>query len=201
MTDEKRHAPATLRNRQPLLEVLRPRLPDSGLLLEIASGSGEHAVFLADALPGLTFQPSDPDEAALASIRAWATEAALPNLRPPLQLDAADPDSWPALRPDAMLCVNMIHIAPWAAAVGLFTGAGRLLRPGSPLFLYGPYRRGGRHTADSNAAFDADLRARNPQWGVRDLEVVADLAASHGFSAPEIMEMPANNLTLAFRRL
>lgn len=201
MTDEKRHAPATLRNRQPLLEVLRPRLPDSGLLLEIASGSGEHAVFLADALPGLTFQPSDPDEAALASIRAWATEATLPNLRPPLQLDAAAPDSWPALRPDAMLCVNMIHIAPWAAAVGLFTGAGRLLRPGSPLFLYGPYKRGGRHTADSNAAFDADLRARNPQWGVRDLEVVADLAASHGFSAPEIMEMPANNLTLAFRRL
>lgn len=201
MTDEKRHAPATLRNRQPLLEVLRPRLPDSGLLLEIASGSGEHAVFLADALPGLTFQPSDPDEAALASIRAWAAEATLPNLRPPLQLDAADPDAWPALRADAMLCVNMIHIAPWAAAVGLFTGAGRLLRAGSPLFLYGPYRRGGRHTADSNAAFDADLRARNPQWGVRDLEVVADLAASHGFSAPEIIEMPANNLTLAFRRV
>ncbi len=201
MTDEKRHAPATLRNRQPLLEVLRPRLPDKGLLLEIASGSGEHAIFLAAALPGLTFQPSDPDADALASIRAWAAEAALPNLRPPLHLNAADPDGWQALQPDAMLCVNMIHIAPWAAAIGLFTGAGRLLSPGSPLFLYGPYKRGGRHTADSNEAFDADLRARNPQWGVRDLEVVAELAASHGFSAPEIVQMPANNLTLAFRRL
>lgn len=201
MTDEKRHAPATLRNRQPLLDVLCPRLPDTGLVLEIASGSGEHAVFLAGALPRLTFQPSDPDEGALASIRAWAADAALPNLHPPLRLDAADPAGWPTLRPDAMLCVNMIHIAPWAAAVGLFTGAGRLLRRGSPLFLYGPYKRGGRHTADSNEAFDADLRARNPQWGVRDLEMVADLAASHGFSTPEIMEMPANNLTLTFRRL
>lgn len=201
MTDEKRHAPATLRNRQPLLDVLRPRLPDTGLLLEIASGSGEHAVFLAEALPHLTFQPSDPDEGALSSIRAWTAEAGLPNLRPPLRLDAADPADWPALRPDAILCVNMIHIAPWAAALGLFTGAARLLPAGAPLFLYGPYKRGGRHTADSNAAFDADLRARNPQWGVRDLEQVADLAATHGFSAPDVLEMPANNLTLAFRRL
>lgn len=200
MNDEKRHAPATLRNRQPLLAAMRPHLPDKGLLLEIASGSGEHAVFLASALPGLTFQPSDPDEAALASIRAWAAEADLPNLRPPLRLDAADPEGWPDLRPDAILCVNMIHIAPWTAAVGLFTGAGHLLQPGSPLFVYGPYKRGGQHTADSNAAFDADLRARNAQWGVRDLELVADLAASHRFSAPEIVEMPANNLTLVFRR-
>lgn len=200
MTDEKRYAPATLRNRQPLLHALRPHLPETGLLLEIASGSGEHAVFLSENLPALTVQPSDPDEDARASIRAWAADAALPNLHPPLPLDAAHPDAWPDLRPDAMLCVNMIHIAPWEAAIGLFTGAGRHLRTGAPLCLYGPYKRGGQHTSDSNAAFDADLKARNPTWGVRDQEVVADLAAQHGFAAPAIILMPANNLTLVFRR-
>ncbi|MFV3074012.1 DUF938 domain-containing protein [Niveispirillum fermenti] len=205
MTDDKRHAPATLRNRQPLLEALRPRLPETGLLLEIASGSGEHALFLAANLPGLIIQPSDPDGAARASIRAWAAEAALPNLRPPLAINATQPDKWSdewpgSAAPDAILCVNMIHIAPWQAAIGLFTGAGRLLSPGAPLLLYGPYRRDGRHTADSNAAFDADLRARNPAWGVRDLETVAELADSQGFGAPDIIQMPANNLTLCFRR-
>lgn len=198
---DKRHAPATLRNRQPLLEALRAHLPAKGLLLEIASGSGEHALFLATNLPDLAIQPSDPDKDARASIRAWTAEAALPNLRPPLAIDAALPDTWPGdLAPDAMLCVNMIHIAPWQAAIGLFTGAGRLLSPGAPLLLYGPYRRDGRHTADSNAAFDADLRARNPAWGVRDLEKVAELADSQGFGAPDIIQMPANNLTLCFRR-
>ncbi len=200
MIDEKRHAPATLRNRQPLLDALRPYLPETGLLLEIASGSGEHAVFLAENLPALTFQPSDPDEDARASIRAWAGESGLPNLCPPLALDAARPDTWPDIRPDAILCVNMIHIAPWNAAIGLFTGAGRLLQPGAPLCLYGPYKRGGHHTADSNAAFDADLKARNPAWGVRDLEQVTDLAAANGFTGPEIIQMPANNLTVIFRR-
>lgn len=200
MTDEKRHAPATLRNRLPLLDALRPHLPETGLLLEIASGSGEHAVFLAENLPTLTFQPSDPDPDARASIRAWMAEAALPNLRPPLALNAAAPDDWPAVQPDAILCVNMIHIAPWDAAIGLFTGAGRLLRAGAPLCLYGPYKRGGQHTADSNAAFDADLKARNPAWGVRDLEAVMDLAAANGFTGPAIIQMPANNLTLVFRR-
>lgn len=200
--DEKRHAPATHRNRQPLLDTLRPLLPETGLILEIASGSGEHAVFLAGALPGLTFQPSDPDPTARASIRAWAAEAALPNLRPPLALDASAPGEWPETPPpDAILCVNMIHIAPWSATIGLFTGAASRLRTGTPLILYGPYKRHGRHTADSNAAFDADLRGRNPAWGVRDLEEVAALAASHGFAAPGIVPMPANNLTVLFRRL
>lgn len=200
-TDEKRHAPATLRNRQPLLDALRPHLPASGLLLEIASGSGEHALFLAENLPGLTVQPSDPDADARASIRAWGHEAGLSNLLSPLALDASAPDGWPALRPDAILCVNMIHIAPWTAVVGLFTGAARLLRAGAPLCLYGPYKREGRHTADSNAAFDASLRARNPAWGVRELEAVVDLAVANGFGRPDIIQMPANNLTLVFRRV
>lgn len=200
ITDDKRHAPATLRNRQPLLDALRPHLPATGLLLEIASGSGEHAVFLAENLPALTFQPSDPDDGARASIRAWQAEATLPNLLPPLALDAADPAQWPDLRPDAMLCVNMVHISPWAATVGLFTGAGKWLRAGAPLCLYGPYRRDGKHTADSNAAFDADLRRRNADWGVRDLEAVIALAADNGFGLPDIIQMPANNLTLIFRR-
>lgn len=201
MTDEKRHAPATLRNRQPLLEALRLHLPQTGLLLEVASGSGEHAVFLAENLPGLIWQPSDQDGEALSSIRAWMVDAALPNIRPPLALDASDPAGWPDLAPDAILCINMIHIAPWSATLGLFAGAGRLLRPGAPLCLYGPYRRDGRHTADSNAAFDADLRARNPAWGVRDLEVVAEVAAGNGFGAPLVIEMPANNLTVVFRKV
>lgn len=200
MTDEKRHAPATLRNRQPLLDALRPHLPAAGLLLEIASGSGEHAVFLAENLPGLIWQPSDRDAEALSSIRAWTAEAALSTIRPPLLLDAGDPAAWPDLTPDAILCVNMIHIAPWSATLGLFAGAGRLLRAGAPLCLYGPYKRGGQQTADSNAAFDADLKARNPEWGVRDLEAVADLAGNHGFAPPLVMEMPANNLTLVFRK-
>ncbi|MFV3129847.1 DUF938 domain-containing protein [Niveispirillum sp. KHB5.9] len=198
MIDEKRHAPATARNRQPLLDALRPHLPATGLLLEIASGSGEHAVFLAENLPGLTIQPSDPDAGARASIRAWTEGVA--NIRPPLQLDASDPASWPDLTPDAILCVNMIHIAPWSAALGLFAGAAKLLRPDAPLCLYGPYKRDGAHTADSNAAFDADLKARNPAWGVRDLEAVAELAAGHGFGEPTVILMPANNLTLVFRR-
>ncbi len=201
MTDEKRHAPATLRNRQPLLAALRPHLPDTGLLLEIASGSGEHAIFLAENSPALTFQPSDPDAEARASIRAWIADAGLANLLPPLALDAGTPDAWPDIRPAAILCVNMIHIAPWQAAIGLFTGAGRCLSPGAPLCLYGPYRRGGQHTADSNAAFDADLKLRNPAWGVRDLEAVVDLAAANGFTGPTIIDMPANNLTLVFRRV
>lgn len=198
--DEKRHAPATLRNREPLLAALRPVLPASGLLLEIASGSGEHAQFLASHLPSLTIQPSDPDSDARASIRAWTAECGLSNIAPPLDIDAARPDTWPDVAPDAMLCVNMIHIAPWDAAIGLFTGAGLRLRAGAPLCLYGPFKRDGRHTADSNLAFDADLRARNPLWGVRDLEIVTDLAATHGFGPPAIIAMPANNLTLIFHR-
>ena len=200
MTDARRHAPATQRNRDPILAVLRRALPAAGLVLEVSSGSGEHAVHFAAALPGLTWQPSDPDPTARASIAAWAAEARLPNLRPPLALDAAAPD-WPLDRADAVVCINMIHIAPWAAGLGLLRGAARLLPPGGPLILYGPYRQGGRHTAPSNAAFDAGLRAQDPDWGVRDLEAVAEAAVAAGFGAPEIAAMPANNLALAFRRV
>ncbi len=196
MSDARQHAPATQRNRDVILDVLRRVLPPSGLVLEVASGTGEHALHFAGALPGLTFQPSDPDLAALASIDAWTGGVA--NIRPPLQLDATAA-TWPVTTADAVLCINMIHIAPWAAAVGLFAGAARILGPGAPLYLYGPYRRNGAHTAPSNEAFDQSLKQRDPAWGVRDLEAVIALAAAD-FSGPDITEMPANNLSLVFRR-
>jgi hypothetical protein len=195
----KRHYPATARNRQPILDVLRPRLPDDGLVLEVASGSGEHVAHFAAALPHLTFQPSDPSAAARASIDDWAGASGLANIRPAVALDAEAP-AWPIERAAAVLCSNMIHIAPWSAAVGLIAGAARVLPADGPLYLYGPYRRAGRHTAPSNDAFDHDLRERNPAWGVRDLEAVTELAAAHGFEAPEVIDMPANNLSLVFRR-
>jgi SAM-dependent methyltransferase len=196
----KRHAPATARNRQPILDVLRPRLPAQGIVLEIASGSGEHIVHFAEALPDLVFQPSDPDAEARASIDDWAQTQGLGNVRTALALDAAR-DRWPIERADAVLCCNMIHIAPWEAAVGLITGAAAVLADGGTLYLYGPYRREGRHTAPSNEAFDRDLRQRNPAWGVRDLEAVTVLASTQGFGPPEIIDMPANNLSLIFKRL
>ncbi|CAA9254192.1 MAG: SAM-dependent methyltransferases [uncultured Craurococcus sp.] len=195
MTDPRRHAPATLRNREPLLATLRRHLPAAGLVLEIASGTGEHAAFLAAALPGLAFRPTERDPDALPGIDAWA--AGLPNIRPAILLDATEP-GWPAA--DAVLCVNMIHIAPWAATLGLVRGAAASLAPGGPLILYGPFRRGGAHTAPGNAAFDADLRARDPAFGLRDLEAVAEAAAAEGFAAPIVEPMPANNLTLVFHR-
>ncbi len=196
----KRQAPAAARNRQPILDVLQPRLPESGLVLEIASGTGEHVVHYAGARPALTFQPSDPDADARASIDDWVRTLGLDNVRPALEIDVTRA-TWPVERADAVLCCNMIHIAPWEAAVGLVTGAGRLLPPGGLFFTYGPYRRGGRHTAPGNEAFDADLKRRNPAWGVRDLEAVAELALGHGFGQPDIVEMPANNLSLLFKRL
>ncbi|KAA0683060.1 DUF938 domain-containing protein [Roseomonas genomospecies 6] len=195
--DSRRHAPATERNRAPILEVLRRTLPPQGLVLEVASGTGQHAAAFAGALPGVIWQPSDPDPALRDSIRAWAAAATLPNLREPLDLDAASA-GWPIRSADAVVCINMIHIAPWQAALGLFAGAERLLPAGGPLLLYGPFRRGGRHTAPSNAAFDADLKARNPAWGVRDLDAVERAAA--GFTLAEVAEMPANNLTVVLRR-
>lgn len=197
MTDVRRFAPAAARNRDPILAVLHDVLPDHGVVLEIASGTGEHAVHFAAAFPALTFQPSDPDADARASIDAWA--AGVANIRPALALDASA-SSWPVDAADAVLCINMIHIAPWSACEGLMRGAAAILPPGAPLVLYGPYRRAGRHTAPSNAAFDADLRARNPAWGVRDLEDVAALAAASGFGPPQVTEMPANNLVVVFRR-
>lgn len=199
MTDPRRFAPATLRNRQPILEVLQRVLPAHGTVLEVASGSGEHAVFFAGALPALDWQPSDPDADCRASIAAWTRDLGLSNVCAPLALDAAASD-WPLDAADALVCINMIHISPWAATLGLFAGAARLLPAGAPLLAYGPYRRGGQHTAPSNAAFDADLKARNPAWGLRDLEAVEALAASHGFPLAEVVEMPANNLTLVFRK-
>jgi SAM-dependent methyltransferase len=196
----KRHAPATARNRQPILDVLRPRLPARGIVLEIASGSGEHVIHFAEALPDLVFQPSDPDAEARASIDDWVQTEGLGNVRAAMALDAAR-KSWPIERADAVLCCNMIHIAPWEAAAGLIAGAAGVLARGGTLYLYGPYRREGRHTAPSNEAFDRDLRQRNPAWGVRDLEAVAALAAAQGFGPPEIIDMPANNLSLVFKRL
>ncbi len=198
--DARQHAPSAARNRDPIWAVLRSELPACGLVLEVASGSGEHTVHFAElAGPGLVFQPSDPDPQARASIDAWAAAAGQANILPAIALDAAA-DVWPIARADAVVCINMIHIAPWASAIGLVRGAARVLPPGGLLFLYGPYKRDGRHTAPSNAAFDADLRRRNPAWGVRDLEAVAGLATAAGFAAPAIATMPANNLCVRFRR-
>ncbi len=194
-------APAALRNRAAILAVLSPHLPAGGLVLELASGTGEHALFFAGARPDVTFQPTDFDVSARASIDAYAEEAGLPNLRPALFLDATQPETWPLERADAVLCVNMVHISPWEATLGLIAGAARILPVGGKLMLYGPYFRDGVETAPSNLAFDASLRARNPAWGIRRLEAVAALAAEQGFSGPEVTEMPANNLTVVFNKI
>jgi len=199
-TDPRRTAPAAARNRDPILAVLERQLPATGLVLEIASGTGEHVDHFAARLPALTFQPSDPEPEARASIDAWAAASGHSNIRPALALDAQSP-VWPVRSADAVLCINMIHIAPWPAATGLMQGAARILAPGAPLVLYGPFREGGRHTAPSNAAFDEDLRRRDPAWGVRDLEAVSALATAAGFSQPEVVRMPANNLCVVFRKL
>ena len=199
MTDHRQHAPAAARNRDPILAVLREVLPRAGTVLEIASGSGEHILHFAQALPDLTFQPSDPNPEARQSIAAWAAESGLANLRPPLALDAAAPP-WPIAAADAVLCINMVHISPWAATEGLMRAAAAILPPGAPLYLYGPYRRAGVPTAPSNEDFDRSLRSRDPAWGLRDLETVAALAAAAGFSGPAVTEMPANNLSVVFRR-
>jgi SAM-dependent methyltransferase len=199
--DTRRFAPAAARNRDPIRDLLLPALPARGLVLEIASGSGEHTMHIASASPpDLTFQPSDPDPSALASIDAWLTHLGLGNVRPALALDASS-ESWPVAQADTIICINMIHIAPWKAAEGLMRGARRLLPAGGLLYLYGPFRRDGHHTSPGNAAFDLSLRAENPDWGVRDFESVSALATANGFGAPAITQMPANNLSLFFRRL
>jgi SAM-dependent methyltransferase len=195
----KRHAPAAERNREPIRAALAPVLPGHGLVLEVASGSGQHAVYLAAALPTLTWQPSDPDPAARASIAAWAAEAALPNLRPPIALDAAS-DTWPIDRCDAIVCINMVHISPWESALGLFAGAQRCLPPDGVLFLYGPYRFRGAFTAPSNEAFDRSLREQDPAWGVRDVDDLETAASARGFVLEDVVAMPANNHSLVFRR-
>ena len=199
--DARRYAPATARNRAPILEVLRRVLPAEGVVLELASGTGEHAVHFAAALPGLTWQPSDPSPEARASIAAWRAEAALSNLRPPLPLDVVAP--WPLddVAPlAAIVCINMIHIAPWEATLALFAGAARVLPPGGPLVTYGPYRFGGAFTAASNAAFDADLRRRDPRWGVRDVNDLEAAAAAAGLAVIGTFGLPANNHAIVWRR-
>jgi SAM-dependent methyltransferase len=195
-----RTSPATARNRDPILGVLKPRLPASGLVLEIAAGAGEHAVHNAAALPHLSWQPTDPDPEALASIAAWRDNAGLPNLLPPLQLDASDPDRWPVERADAVVNINMTHISPWSATEGLMTGAARVLPAGGLLYLYGPYYEPDVATAQSNLDFDESLRRRDPAWGLRRLTDVVALAASHGLTLTDRIAMPANNLSLVFRR-
>ena len=200
--DRRRQAPATGRNAGPILEVLQRCLPARGRVLEVASGTGEHALRFAAALPALVFQPSDPDPVSLASIEAWRAHSGTANLLPPLRLDV-ERHPWPleaAAPPDAILCINMIHIAPWSACLALLEGAAQWLAPGAPLVLYGPYRVGGAHTAPSNEDFDASLRARDPSWGVRELESVSSEAAARGFARESVVPMPANNFTLVFRR-
>jgi len=194
-----RTAPAVARNRDPILAVLQRFLPVRGFILEIASGTGEHAVHFAKGMPGVTWQPSDPDPESLASIAAHRAAASLPNLLAPLQLDVTSLH-WPVAKADAMVAVNMIHIAPWAASEGLMAGAERLLPPGGVLYLYGPYKENGVPTAPSNEAFDRSLRMRDPSWGVRGLDEVVALANRHSLDFAERIVMPANNLSVIFRR-
>ncbi len=192
--------PAAKRNREPILTLLREVLPASGRVLEIASGSGEHSVYFAEHLPALTWQPSDPGERARRSIAAWQRHVALANLHLPLALDVMQP--WPddADEPSAILCINMLHISPWAATQALLREAGRRLPEDGVLVVYGPFMRGGEHTASSNAAFDADLRQRDPVWGIRALEDVEDEARLNGLALQRVDELPANNLGVVFLR-
>jgi SAM-dependent methyltransferase len=193
------HAAATERNREPIVEVLRRVLPPAGLVLEVASGTGQHVVFFARAFPALRWQPSDISPPHLDSIRAWTRASGVDNVEAPVALDV-ERMPWPIARADAILNINMIHISPWSAAAALFEGAARALPASGVLFLYGPFMRDGRHTAQSNARFDERLRAEDPRWGVRDLGEVQTLATAAGFGPAEVVAMPANNLSLVFRR-
>lgn len=192
-------APAALRNREPIAEVLKEWLPGSGLVVEIASGTGEHAIYFAERFPSLSWQPSDTHPDALESIAAWRSRSGLPNLLEPVALDA-EAAAWPIDRADALLCINMVHISPWASALGLLDGAARLLAAGAPLILYGPWIVDGVDTAPSNLAFDADLRSRDPRWGLRTLADFQAEAEERGLLFAEMRAMPANNVMLLFRR-
>lgn len=196
----RQQSPSAARNREPILDALRSVLPAEARVLELASGTGEHGVFFAGAMPGWSWQPSDPDAAARASIEAWRQELALANLLAPLAIDARAPE-WGVAGPfDAIVAINMIHISPWEATLGLMAGAGRLLAPGGVLFTYGAYKRGGAHTAPSNEAFEQWLKGRDPAFGVRDLEAVEAAANAQGLSLREVIAMPANNFSLVFER-
>jgi SAM-dependent methyltransferase len=198
-SDRRLYFPHVARNREPILEVLQRVLPRQGLVLEIASGGGEHAAYFASNLPGVVWQPTDANSEMFESIAAHRAAAGGANLLEPLRLDVTS-EPWPVERADALVCCNMIHIAPWAATEGLMTGAGRTLTHGGLIYLYGPYKVDGHHTAPSNQDFDARLRAQNPLWGVRDLTEVSSLANRHGFAPAETVPMPANNLSVIFRR-
>jgi SAM-dependent methyltransferase len=199
-SDRRLYFPHVARNREPILEVLQRVLPRDGLVLEIASGGGEHAAYFAQNLPGVLWQPTDANFEMFESIAAHRAAASVANLLEPLHLDVTS-DQWPVERADALVCCNMIHIAPWAATEGLIAGAGRTLARGAPLYLYGPYKIDGHHTAPSNQDFDTRLRAQNPLWGVRNLTDVASLAKHHGLELAETVPMPANNLSVIFRRI
>lgn len=196
----RQHAPATLRNREPIAAALARELPASGSVLEVAAGTGEHAVFFAEAFPALAWQPTDPSDEALASIADYRADYAGSNLAAPLRLDAAQPESWPVTRADAVVCINMVHISPWEATLGLFAGAARVLGTrGGPLVLYGPYIEQGVETAPSNLEFDASLKARNPLWGLREAEALDALAAQHRMARSARYALPANNIILVYR--
>ncbi len=202
-TDTRRHAPAAARNREPVLSVLRDVLPSKGYVLEIASGSGEHTAFLAPRFPTLEWQPSDADRDTFPSIIGWSQSAIADNpgtsIHPPVHLNTCD-QPWPVERADAILALNMIHISPWESCEGLMAGTERILPTGGVLYLYGPFRQGGQHTAPSNAEFDTMLRQRDSRWGVRDLEDLIALARNHGLSHERTITMPANNLSVVFTR-
>jgi hypothetical protein len=194
----RRSAPAALRNREPIAEVLAGWLPTSGLVLELASGTGEHAVFFAERFPNLEWQPSDIHAEALASIESWRAELGIPNLRAPLAIDATETD-WKVGRADAVLSINMVHISPWAAALGLLDGAARVLSTGAPLILYGPWLKDDVPTAASNLAFDQDLKSRDAEWGLRRVEDFSAAANERGLELVEVRHMPANNMMLLWR--
>jgi hypothetical protein len=199
VVDRRVRAPAADRNKDPILQVLRRCLPPQGLVVEIASGTGQHVVHFAAALPSLTWQPTEVDVDRHDSINAWIESENLTNVRPPLVLDVGQ-HPWPVDRADAVTCINMIHISPWQATLDLMKGSARVLGDRGILFLYGPYRRYGAHTAPSNAAFDADLRVRNPEWGVRDMEAVAEVGRDEGLEFSEAVPMPANNFSVVLRK-
>lgn len=206
MPDRRQFAPATQRNREPILQVLQTVLPPTGTVLEIASGTGEHAITFAPHFPALVWQPSDVQPIALASIQAWQTHTPTPNLRAPLKLDVSQPSWWEAMSTEdlpaiaAIVNINMIHISPWSACVGLLEGAANLLAVGGCLYFYGPFKREGQHTATSNAAFDRSLQATDPDWGVRNLEDVIAIAQGHHFRLADAIAMPANNLSVVFQK-
>jgi hypothetical protein len=196
-SDERLYAPATERNRKAILSVLKSILPMQGKVLEIASGTGEHITFWAPYFPNITWQPSDPDPMHLASIEGWIAQLPAANILPPIQIDVTN-QTWSIDSVEVILCVNMIHIAPWEACLGILQGAQSLLSKGGLLYLYGPFKQQGKHTAPSNEAFDLSLRAQDPSWGVRDLEAVIDSAQKHDLHAQQVIPMPANNLSVVF---